>query len=149
MNALLEKPDTVIPSQKDAELATESSRVLAKLRPEDGLRVRLDSGEEFTLPKAALPLLSRLLTEMSHGHAVTVIPVHAELTTQEAADYLNISRPHLVGLLQSGKMPFRMVGTHRRIKFLDLQEFKKKSEKESTYALDELTKQAQDLDMGY
>jgi excisionase family DNA binding protein len=150
MNALLDKPDTVVPSERDAEQATQSSRVLAKARHEDGLRVKLeDTGEEFTLPKAAVQLLNRLLTEMSNGNAVTVIPIHAELTTQEAADFLNVSRPHLVSLLTAGKLAYRKVGTHRRIKFLDLQAYKAKSEKERGSALDELAKQAQELNMGY
>jgi excisionase family DNA binding protein len=150
MNVLLDKPDTVVPSEKDAEQATQSSRVLAKLRPEDGLRVKLqDTGEEFTLPKAAVLLLGRLLTEMSKGNAVTVIPVHAELTTQEAADFLNVSRPHFVSLLNAGRLPYRKVGTHRRIKFSDLQAYKARSEKERGAALDELAKEAQELDMGY
>ena len=150
MNALLDKPDTVVPSERDAEQATQSSRVLAKVRPEDDLRVKLqDTGEEFTLPGAAVQLLRRLLTEMSNGNAVTVIPIHAELTTQEAADFLNVSRPHLVSLLNAKKLPHHKVGTHRRIKFLDLQGFKLQDERERDAALDELAKQAQELNMGY
>lgn len=150
MNALLEKEDTVVPTQKDAELATESSRILSKVRPETELRVHLDDGQVLTLPKAATRLLSHLLTEMSHGNAVTLIPVHAELTTQEAADYLNVSRPYLVNLLEESKeIDYRKVGTHRRIKFSDLREFKHKKDRERNVALDELAKEAQDLNMGY
>lgn len=149
MNALLDRPDTVIPSAKDAEQATESSRILAKLRPEDGLRVKLETGEEFVLPKAAVQLLSHLLTEMSHGKAVTLITVHAEFTTQEAADFLNVSRPYLVGLLESGRIPFRKVGTHRRIKFTDLQNFKKRGDEDREAALAEMATQAQELGLGY
>jgi excisionase family DNA binding protein len=149
MNALLDRPDTVIPSAKDAEQATESSRILTKLRPEDGLRVKLETGEKFVLPKAAVQLLSHLLTEMSHGNAVTLITVHAEFTTQEAADFLNVSRPYLVGLLESGRIPFRKVGTHRRIKFTDLQNFKKRGDEDREAALAEMATQAQELGLGY
>ncbi len=86
---------------------------------------------------------------MSRGNAVTLIPLHAELTTQEAAEFLNVSRPHVIRLLETGKMKHRKVGTHRRIRFSDLQEFKKRQDQESDAALEELAKQAQELDMGY
>jgi excisionase family DNA binding protein len=149
MNALLDKPDTVVPTEKEAEQATESSRILAKVRPEDGLRVRIETGEEFVLPKAAVQLLSRLLTEMSQGNAVTLIPLHAELTTQEAADFLNVSRPYLIALLEERQIPYRKVGTHRRIKFGELQAFKKRNDEEHAVALNELAAQAQELKLGY
>jgi excisionase family DNA binding protein len=149
MNALLDRPDTVVPSEEDKKLATESSRILSRQRPEGELRVRLDNDEVLTLPKAATRLLAHLLTEMSHGNAVTLIPVHAELTTQEAADYLNVSRPFLIGLLEAKTIPHRRVGTHRRIKFLDLQNYKKQLDQERDAALAELAEQAQKLKMGY
>ena len=94
MNAALEKPDTAIPSDEEAKLATESSRVLARLKGDEELKVRLDDGQELTIPRSATRLLSHILTEMSYGNAVTIIPVHAEMTTQEAANFLNVSRPH-------------------------------------------------------
>ncbi|HVM79004.1 MAG TPA: helix-turn-helix domain-containing protein [Stellaceae bacterium] len=149
MNALLDRPETVVPSEADRKLATESSRILSRRHAEAELRIRLDNGDVLTLPRAAARLLSHLLTEMSHGNAVTLIPVHAELTTQEAADYLNVSRPFLVSLLERKSIPFRKVGTHRRIRFHDLQEYKRRIDRERGAALDELTEQAQKLKMGY
>jgi len=148
MNALLEKPGTVIPTEQDVRLATESSRILSKARPESDLRVRVD-GQELVLPKAALRLMSHLLTEMSQGNAVTIFPVHAELTTQEAADYLNVSRPHLVHLLTTGAIRHRKVGTHRRIRFDDLQAYKEKKDQDRAAALDELAAEGQRLRLGY
>lgn len=149
LNELLDKPDTVVPSHRDKELATVSSRILSGLSDTDDFRVSLHGGQELTLPSAVRTLLVHLLTEMSRGNAVTLMPVHAELTTQEAAGYLNVSRPYLVGLLEKGKIKFHQVGTHRRVKFHDLKSYKDIQDQESAAAMDELAVQAQELKMGY
>jgi excisionase family DNA binding protein len=110
----LERPDTVVPSEHDVELAATASRALARAS-KDALTVRLDNGDELLLPKAATRLLSHLLIEMGRGNAVKVVPLHAELTTQQAADVLNVSRPHLISLLQADEIPYHKVGAHRRL----------------------------------
>lgn len=143
----LQKPDIVMPSLYERELAAQSSRILSRLNQEE-LSVEVE-GERLVLPRAVVGLLSKILKEMSLGNAVTIFPIHAELTTQEAAEFLNVSRPYLVNLLESGDIAFTKVGTHRRVKFLDLQEYKRKRDAESEEALTELTQQAQDLGMGY
>jgi excisionase family DNA binding protein len=148
-NKALGKPDTVVPSKRDAELATESSRILSSIEDRDEFQVRLDNGQVLILPKAVKTLLTHLLTQMSYGNAVTLIPIHAELTTQEAADHLNVSRPYLISLLEAGEIKFRKVGTHRRIKFSDLRSFEECKEQEREAALTELAQQAQDLKLGY
>lgn len=145
---LLEHPGTVVPTPDDAELAAKASRTLSR-RPKTGLRIHLDDGEELTLPTAAAKLLTHLLTEMSQGNAVTLIPLHAELTTRQAADFLNVSRPHVVKLLEQKKIPFHKVGTHRRIRFSDLEAFKQAHEAARRQALDELAVEAQEMGMGY
>jgi excisionase family DNA binding protein len=149
MNALLEKPDTVIPTAEDAAIATDSSRILAKLKPETELTVQLENGQSLVLPKAATRLLAFILSEMAQGNAVTLIPVHAELTTQEAADYLGVSRPFLIGMLEAKTLPFYKVGTQRRIRFTDLKGFKENRNRDREAAMQALADQAQELEMGY
>ena len=149
MTDILERPDMLISlDESDSELAATASRALARASKET-VRVRLDDDTELPLPKAVTPLLIHLLTEMAQGNSVTLIPVHAELTTQEAANLLNVSRPYLVSLLEQKKIPFHKVGTHRRIKFTDIEKYKARFEEQRNAALDELAKQAQELGMGY
>lgn len=141
-----------LPSAETASLARESATALSRLlrdHPEgDRAQIRLD-GEDLILPRAALDLLRKLLAEMARGNAVTIVPVHAELTTQEAADMLNVSRPHLVKLLREEHIPYTMVGSHRRIRLQDLLAYKKQQDERSQDALDKLAEQAQELKMGY
>jgi excisionase family DNA binding protein len=97
------------------------------------------------LPVSAARLLVRMLEEMARGNAVTLIPVHAELTTQEAAEMLNISRPSLIQLLDEGKIDYRKVGTHRRVRFESLMKYKRNAESARRAALEELAAYDQEL----
>lgn len=87
------------------------------------------------------------LTEIGRGNAVSVIPIHAELTTQEAADVLSVSRPFLVQLLEKGEISFHKTGTHRRVRYQDIFDYKQRIDEARSRALDALTEQAQDLGM--
>lgn len=141
-----------LPNAETASLARESATALSRLlreHPEiDRAQIRLDE-EDLILPRAALDLLRKLLAEMAQGNAVTIVPVHAELTTQEAADMLNVSRPYLVKLLKDEQIPYTMVGSHRRVRLRDLLAYKQAQDERTRDALEELAKQGQDLDMGY
>jgi hypothetical protein len=105
--------DPALPTETDATLARETSRLLARrMGSKTPLSFRVgDATKEETLqlPASAVKMLIRILEEMARGNAVTLIPVHAELTTQEAADLLNISRPSLIQLLDEGKIEYRKV----------------------------------------
>lgn len=147
--------ETVAPSEADAALALESSRLLAghKFGTRTSVRIRLlddgDDAETLSIPASAVRLFLHLLTEMSQGNAVTLIPTHAELTTQQAADLLNVSRPYMAKLLDEGKIPGRTVGKYRRVRFDDLMAFKQKDDDARAKVLDQLTAEAQELGMGY
>jgi excisionase family DNA binding protein len=101
------------------------------------------------LPRAAVLLLQHILREMAQDHVVTLIPVQAELTTQQAANRLNVSRPYLVSLLESGVIPYRNIGTRRRVLFEHLMAYKKADDAKRMEALNGLTRQAQELGLGY
>jgi len=142
-----------LPGVEDVAQAQEAARALAKFvaeAPKAQLSIE-DSARRMhaVLPPAAVRLLQDILREMSQGHAVTLIPVHAEVTTQQAADLLNVSRPYLVSLLESGVIPYRKVGTRRRVLFEHLMAYKKAEDAKRLEALNELTRQAQELGLGY
>ncbi len=140
----------VTPSEHEARLARESSRQLFPYRRRN-LRVRISDGNgpDIELPAAAVDLLVHLLAQMAEGNAVTLTPIHPELTTQQAADLLGVSRPFLVKLLDERKIPYRRVGTHRRILLEDLMRYKEQMDARRREILDELAEQAQVLGHGY
>lgn len=105
------------------------------------------TGGRNWLPTRALTMLMAVLGELAAGNAVKVVPVQAELTTQEAANMLNVSRPHFVKLLEDGELHFHKTGRHRRVLFSDLMEYKKSREQQSLDAMQVLADQAQETGM--
>jgi excisionase family DNA binding protein len=131
-------------------------RDLAGFRASHGLGqaslcLELEGGQRASvpIPPGVLELLQGILVQMAQGNAVTPVPVHAEFTTQQAADLLHVSRPFLIERLTQGEIPFRKVGTHRRIRLADLMAYKHAIDQQRASALDELAAQAQELGMGY
>jgi excisionase family DNA binding protein len=139
-----------IPSPEAAEEAKRALRTLSPATRTKAGTVRVRAGgEDAIVPKAAFELLLEILGQMANGNAVTVVPVQAELTTQQAADFLNVSRPYLIQLLEAEQLPYRKVGTHRRIRFEDLLAYKNSDDVRRASVLEELAAEAQKYQMGY
>jgi len=142
-----------LPTIEEAEEAKISSRALSKYASNDRLNMKIilngNETEDLILPGSAVNMLLEVLTEMSKGNAMTLMPIDAELSTQQAAEILNVSRPYLVNLLEQGEIAFRKVGTHRRVMAKDVFEYKQRVDSERLKALDELATQAQECGMGY
>lgn len=148
-----------LPTEQEIATARESgpliSKVLAKTPAMNSDTQQLDIIDErgtahsVRVPVSALRLLVDVLNEIGQGHAVSIVPVHAELTTQEAADVLNVSRPFVVQLLERGEIPFHKIGTHRRVRYQDVMAFKEGIDLKRRKALDDLAEEGQRLKLGY
>jgi excisionase family DNA binding protein len=153
MAQLLNGNEVVTPTKADSAIARVSSEQLAAhLGDAGGVKLQMNTGsqsEELVLPPSALRLIVGVLSELGQGNAVTLTPIRAELTTQQAADLLNVSRPHLVKLLDDGSIPSHKVGTHRRVQTEALLAYKRDFLVHRLAALEELAALSQDLDMGY
>ncbi|MCE7082863.1 helix-turn-helix domain-containing protein [Streptomyces sp. ST2-7A] len=106
-----------------------------------------DDREPLILPREAVELLASLLAHLGAGRAVSIVPADAELTTQQAADMLNVSRPFLIGLLEAGEIEYRAVGSHRRIAASSLLEYQRRDDRRRREVADELTELGQDMGM--
>lgn len=138
-------------SRAEVRRAEEAARALGSAR---GARVVVrtrdgDQGDEIALPAKVVEVLRAVLEQLAQGNAVTVVPAHTELTTQQAADLLNVSRPYLVQLLEDGTIPHRKVGPRRRIRLADLLSYMRREEERRRETLAELTREAQELGLGY
>lgn len=153
-------PLPMAPSSDEISVAIEASRQLSAAlaskrtlkRGKNGTRVTLhltDLADGIPVPESAVEMLQQILIEIAKGNPVSIIPGSAELTTQQAADMLNVSRPYLIELLEKNAIPHRKVGTHRRIRFEDLKAYKDQIDADRQKVLAELTAQAQELGMGY
>jgi len=143
--ALSQRP----PTDMEVKCASEAARAIATALTSDGLpfTVRKDDGKtEVDLPPALGQLVLDLLTHVARGEMVTFVPYGAELTTKEAADLLNVSRPFLISLLEDGKIEFHKVGSHRRIRAHDLLKFRADRDARRGSALDELQRLGQEFD---
>lgn len=115
---------------------------------EADVRIRVEENDDvLVLPRAAVELFAQILAYMAAGHGVSVVPADAELTTQQAADLLNVSRPYLIGLLEAGEIEYRKVGKHRRIKAASLVDYMRNDDQRRRRAADELSALTQEMGM--
>ena len=143
--------DLHVPSREDSQGADQALRALDAA---SGAAVLVHLAGTLDAPQVELPaearsLLLRILGHLANGDAVTIVPVHAELTTQQAAEILGVSRPFLIRLIDEGKVACRLVGAHRRIPLSDLLAFKQANKAERRAVAGELTEEAQELGFGY
>ena len=138
-----------LPSLDEAEQAQNVLRLLSQPEPASNRVLQVaegpDSAIAIALPRKALDLLVEILAHLANGTAVSILPIQAELTTQQAAELLNVPRPFLLTLLESGKLPYRMVGVHRRVLVEHLAQYAEKEAERSKAILDELTAEAEEM----
>lgn len=163
-------------TEKDIELARRGYRTLTDEEPEknagrrtvaaskvavakrrdvgntpESRRASLVTGKatKIELPPQAVEAVTKVLEQLAQGREVTITAKPVEMTTQQAAEFLRVSRPFLIGMLEKGAIPFRRVGAHRRVLFADLQTYKNAIDAKRLKVLEELAAQAQELNMGY
>jgi excisionase family DNA binding protein len=143
------------PDLEEARQAREAARLFASMaataRRSQSLRLIPDNkaSQPVEVPEVAFRMFLEILNQMAQGNAVTLVPTHHELTTQQAANLLRVSRPYFVKLLETGAIQHHRVGSRRRVKFEHLMGYLEKVKGESREALDQLAAQAQELNMGY
>ncbi|WP_299952619.1 helix-turn-helix domain-containing protein [uncultured Modestobacter sp.] len=151
MSSLLDRP--VMPDAGDITAAVAAlphvKDFLATHPGPEVVRLVVDDehGDSLTVPRSAVELLARVLAHMAAGQGVSIVPSQAELTTQQAADMLNVSRPFLIGLLEQGVIDYRKVGTHRRILAASLLEYMRQDDRKRRGVADELTALAEEMDL--
>lgn len=147
MTSAIRKP--TVNEQKTAQQSASGLKQLMAVSPSEGIVTFQVKGESFEVPRKAALILGKVLEEMAMGNSVEITSIASELTTQQAADLLNVSRPHLIKLLETGKIPFKKVGTHRKVTLKDVQKYDFDLRETRSRILDELAKEAQELGMGY
>jgi excisionase family DNA binding protein len=137
--------------EEQTEAAADAARAFLALL-QDGqpvVELRTTEDDTVTVPAPAFRLFVAMLTHLANGDGVVLMPEHAELSTQQAADMLNVSRPYVIKLIDDKQLPARKVGTHRRVLLRDLLEYKRRDDAEREAVMQELADQAQELGLGY
>jgi excisionase family DNA binding protein len=109
------------------------------------IHTEIGDGDVLVLPRPTVEMFAAILAALAGGQGVQLVPVNAEVSTQVAAEMLNVSRPYLIGLLERGEIPYRLVGRHRRVRFDDLVTYQRADDRKRKDAADELTRLDQEL----
>jgi excisionase family DNA binding protein len=151
MTLVLDRPDTVLePRASEAqELETLSERITEMASHNDKAFLVGPNGARIDIPASAFEALQVIANAMARGQTITLMPQGKELTTQQAADLLHVSRPHLIELLNRGVIPHHRVGTHRRINIEDVLEFRRNRRVDRRQKLAELSRLSEELPGGY
>jgi len=134
--------DSSILTEAEAEAIKQLEHILNQENSQ--LKLAAANGEEMTIPDSVCLVLRQVVQAMASGKNVSIVTHNPELTTQQAADLLNVSRPYLIKLLEQGELPYIMVGTHRRVKFEDLRKYKQQRDIKRRQLLDELIEMSQE-----
>ena len=138
MTSTLEIPPGSV-DQRDLAIL---ERALVKKRGKTARLTGFD-GHRIEIPNDLVDALLLIVQQLKTGHGVSIAALRAEITTAEAAELLNVSRPFVIKLLESGVMPFRKVGTHRRVRLIDVLEYRDRQDAVASTALDEMVRQAE------
>ena len=143
-------------TKSDQKIALSSIELLTKSEEEatknktNVVKFQIQGSEELvSIPLKALKLLTSILSNMAEGKSIALLPTEAEISTQQAAEILNVSRPHVIKLLEKGDIPYKKVGSHRRILLQDILEYESKFKKKRRKQLNKLASEAQKLNLGY
>ena len=152
MNVIKREREVVVPlpSKVDMDLARVAQRcIMEALDRSKAVKIKLESENgdipPIELPPASLRLIGQLLGLMSEGKPFTLMPEKQELTTVEAANFLNVSRPFVIKEIEAGRIPHRMVGTHRRVFLTDLMKYATHTQGVREAALEELSQLSSEL----
>lgn len=141
------------PTEEEVKLAQESSQILAVYTDAEKPQIIIQTDEmnsqAIAIPESAFSMLVDILGQMAQGNAVRLVSLPPELTTQEAANILEVSHPYLVELLESGEIPSQIVETKRQVRYEDVLHYKNQIDEKRRQTLDELVADAQNLNMGY
>lgn len=151
MSAVIQKT-----TKSDQKIALLSAQILADSEEQatknkdEVIKLRIQGSDEVVIiPLKALQLLNAIISNMAQGRSIALMPTDAEVSTQQAAEILNVSRPHVIKLLEKGEIPHKKVGSHRRILLQDILKYESNFKSDRRKKLDQLTKEAQELNLGY
>jgi excisionase family DNA binding protein len=133
------------PEDQQLDVAALSALVAHKEHTGQGYKLLSPDGQQRDIPPSVFSLLERVIEVLARGDALTIVPVGKELTTQQCANILNVSRQYVVQLLDAKSIPYRRTGTHRRVRMEDLLAYKRQRDRTRHESLDDLTRLTQEF----